>query len=69
MAFTITKFEEWCPNCESENEFRSDGHKVYICQHCGYAIAPCSLCEMDKARCSECEISKRSEEINKQNNF
>lgn len=31
MAFTITKFDEWCPNCESENEFRSDGHKVYIC--------------------------------------
>ena len=69
MAFTITKFDEWCPNCESENEFRSDGHKVYICQRCGYALAPCSLCEMDKARCSECEISKRAEEINKQNNF
>nr|CAI9750694.1 hypothetical protein GPVRGNEL_GPVRGNEL_CDS_0046 [Caudoviricetes sp.] len=69
MAFTITKFVEWCPNCESENEFRSNGHKVYICQYCGYALAPCSLCEMDKARCSECEISKRAEEINKQNNF
>lgn len=68
MAFTVTKFDEWCPNCESENEFRLLGKRVYICQHCGYALAPCSLCDMDKTKCSDCEISKRAEEINRQNN-
>lgn len=68
MGMRVSKFGEWCPNCESENEFELKGRKLYICHNCGYALAPCSLCDMDNVNCAECELAEIAKEANEKFN-
>jgi thymidylate synthase (FAD) len=51
----IGKMHEWCPECDTENEFPLE-LKPHKCKKCGKELKPCSICYEDNTECNKCKF-------------